>query len=209
MGELVAGDQVAAAQLNAIDAETLRRNVDEPLHDRGRFRPPGAAKRRGGHRVGHDAAQANAGERHIVNGRRHAIAVAQRHIGDGMGADIGGELERERQHAAAAVECEPRGGDEVARGVVGEEGLVAVGRPSHRPVEATRRPAHHERDQVAGQRDVDGERLVDQAEPQRGGGDHRGGTEHARGERAHAVTAIRSGETTPTERTVAAPTSSW
>ena len=43
MRQLVAPDQVAATQFDTIDVEPARRDVDEPLHHRSGFRPPGAA----------------------------------------------------------------------------------------------------------------------------------------------------------------------
>ena len=61
-----------------------------------------------------------------------------------MRACIARELERKREHAALAVEAEPCLGDDVARGVVGQERLVAVAGPFHRPAEALGRPDHRD-----------------------------------------------------------------
>ncbi len=47
--------QVATAQLHTVDPQPPRCYVDQPLHDSGRLRPAGTAKRRGRHRIGHHA----------------------------------------------------------------------------------------------------------------------------------------------------------
>ena len=83
-------------------------------------------------------------DRHVVDRRRHPVAVAERHVGDGMRAGIGGELERPAPGCGRAVEAEPRLGHDVARVVVGEERLGAVAGPFHRPAEAARRPHHRD-----------------------------------------------------------------
>ena len=55
-GICIAGDEVALQELRV--GQPPRRDVDEPFHDRGRFRPAGATERRRRHRIGHHAEDA-------------------------------------------------------------------------------------------------------------------------------------------------------
>ncbi len=60
-------DQVAPAQLVRLDAQLARRDVDQPLDRIGCLRPPGAAIRRGRHRVRHDAAGFRVDRRDVIH----------------------------------------------------------------------------------------------------------------------------------------------
>ena len=59
-----------------------------------------------------------------------------------MCSGIGGELQCQREHTAAATESEPRTRDYVARGIVGEEGFAALPGPFHRKTKTACRPHH-------------------------------------------------------------------
>ena len=60
--------------------------------------PAGAAKGRGRHRIGHRAAHAHMRGRHVVERGRDPVAVAERHIGHGLRADIA-DVRRSRARA--------------------------------------------------------------------------------------------------------------
>ena len=122
IGQLRAADQVAPADGDAVDAEAPRRDVDQPLDRERRLRPPGAAERRGRHRVGERAADAS--PRRAACRRpsaRRAIGVRQRHIGHRMRADIAGDGEAIGEDAAVGGEREAPVECEIAALVIGEE----------------------------------------------------------------------------------------
>ena len=142
IGELLAPDHVAPAQLDPVDGKLRCRELDQPLDDQRRLRPAGAAIGRGRDRIGHRAAHAHMRRRDVVERGRDPARIVERHIGDRVRADIADMIDRERQHAARAVERELRFGHEVPPLVVGEEGFRTVARPFHRAAEAARREQH-------------------------------------------------------------------
>ncbi len=86
-------DQVAAPQLDAVDAELDRGRIDQPLDRIGHLRTARAAIGLGRHRVGVDRHRPQRDGRNIVGARDQAGALAERRERDGAGphiADIGG-----------------------------------------------------------------------------------------------------------------------
>ncbi len=144
IGELRARDEIAPPQLDAIDAEPLGRDVEQPLDDEGRLRPAGAAIGRGRRAVGHDAAHAHMRRRDVIDAGDDAGRVRQRHIGDRQAADVEKNIGFERADAAGFVERDARLGQRVAALIVGEKGFGAVAGPAHRPPDAARGPGHHD-----------------------------------------------------------------
>ena len=83
------------------------------------------------------------GVRNVVDRRRDARGVRQRHIGHGMGADVAGDREAIGEDAAVGGEREAAVEREVAALVIGEERIRAAVGPLHRPAEMAGGERHH------------------------------------------------------------------
>ena len=140
IGQLLLRDDVLLADAQPVDAELVGGEIDQPLQHQGRLGPAGAAERRGRHGVGHHRAAAHVHQRDVVDRGGDAIGVAQRHIGHGLAAAGAEVIDVIGGDAAVAGQRQPRGGDEIAAGIIGEEGFRAVVGPFHRPADALRRP---------------------------------------------------------------------
>ena len=144
VGHRIAGDQVAAADLDRIEAGGGGRAVGQPLEDEARLGPPRAAIGVGRHRVGEDAGHLDIDRRRAVNAgeqRRVDRARDRRAEGREIGPQIGHGFDPEPEEPAVLVERELGPGAMVARLGVGDEGLAARADPPDGPAEAARRPA--------------------------------------------------------------------
>ena len=132
VGEGVVGDEVAPAELHRVDLHLARRAIDEALDDIAGLRAPGAAigvDRRG---VGEDSLDLDIDRRRgVVAGEQGAVAPGgnRRREAAEIGPEIGQRGDTHGEELAVRVEGELRLGEVVARLVVGEEDLAAVGRP--------------------------------------------------------------------------------
>ena len=123
IGHELRGDQVPAAQLDAVDTEARGCKVDEALDGEGDFRAAGAAVGLGRRGVGEDGERAQGRGRDRIRPGNEAGAFGQRrerHAACAHIADIGGA---HRQKAPVKVERELDLGDEIAALVVAEECL--------------------------------------------------------------------------------------
>ena len=139
-------DQVPAPQLDRIDAELARGDVDHALDRERRLGPAGAAIGAGGRGVGE-----HAGGLMVDGGRRVHAGHAADVVGAGpraalgeIGADVEVDRHAQRQELAVAIEGQLGGGDVVAAVLVGDEPLAPVRRPLHRPPQPARRPQHQD-----------------------------------------------------------------
>jgi len=73
---------VAAADLDAVEPEFARRNVEQPFDRVRGFGATCAAERCGRRRVGQRAARADDGLRDVVDAGRDAVRVLQRRVAD-------------------------------------------------------------------------------------------------------------------------------
>ena len=126
------GDEIAPPDLDPIDLEPRRGDVERAFHRVGRFGASGAAKWRGRHRVGQRALDRDASPRHVVDRGHDAKAVGHRHERDRIGADIAEDLAGISGDAAIGIEAHAHAGDHVAALIVGQERLGAGAGPAHR-----------------------------------------------------------------------------
>ena len=137
-------DQIAASQLDRIDLELARRDVDDALDRVGRLRPAGAAVRPRRRRVREHTGRLHVDRRRRVDAR-HATDVVRAGPGAArreIGADVQVDRHAERQELPVRVEPELGGGDVVASVLVGDEALAPIGRPLDRPSETSGGPQH-------------------------------------------------------------------
>jgi hypothetical protein len=135
-------NQVAAAQLDAIDAGLARRLVHQPFDEISDVRPAGAAV--GGDRRGvgeNEAVTAvQRGDAIDVDGvRRRVDRVDDRARLREIRAGIADPVEPQREEAAVAVEGEVAGELRGAAVVVADDGLEARADPLHRAAQRLRR----------------------------------------------------------------------
>ena len=142
--QLVVRDEVAAADLGAVDAEFGRGEIEHPLDHVRRLGAARAAIRRGRHRVRQHRADVHRGDRHVVDGRHDPRAVRHRHIRHRMRADVADPFVVDGENAAVFREAERGAHDLVAALIVGQERLAAVAGPLDRAADATRGP--HDRE---------------------------------------------------------------
>ena len=135
-------NQVAAAQVDAVDSHVLRGHVEQALDHQRRLGPSRAAIGRDGDRVAHGAAQTNACPGDVINRGAHPPAVMQGREGEHMGADVADDLHIVSQYSARSVEGEPALGDAVAALIIGETAFVALARPFDRTPHDLRGPEH-------------------------------------------------------------------
>ena len=149
----VRAHQIAAPQLDAVDAEFLGGGVDQPLDGVGDFGPARTAIGVGRHRVSVDRDRAQAGRRNGVGARDESGALAQRRQRHAARPDIADIGRAHRQEAAAGIERQLDFGDEIAALIVGEKRLRACRGIFDRTLELFRGPKHQaelDEDAVAG-----------------------------------------------------------
>ncbi len=140
------GDEVAAAQFDTVDAQILRRHVDQPLAEEIALEPAGRA-------IGPDRRLVGGGERRLdmdvgdaIGAGDHLRAIARR--GRAVGADIGAHVGMEPPAHAEDGAVAPAGdlelAIELAGMVAGEEMLAPVLDPFDRPAEMARREGDEE-----------------------------------------------------------------
>ena len=135
--------QVAQAQLEGIEPEIARGDVDQPLDDVGRLGPAGAAIGRVGHRVGEDAGDAGLDARDSVDaGDAADVVEEEQRPAREIAADVDREIDLQRQEAAVGVHAQLGVDGDVAAVVVGEEAFPALRDPAHRAAELARGIEH-------------------------------------------------------------------
>ena len=140
--EGVLRDEVAPAELDAVDAGLARRLVDQALDQVGDVRPAGAAiggDRRG---VGQREAVAAVERRDAIDVdrvRRRVERVDERPGLREVRAGVADPVEAQAEEAAVAVERELAGELRGAAVMVADDGLEARADPLHRPAERLRR----------------------------------------------------------------------
>ena len=142
IGQRRPGNQVAAAQRDAVDPHVLRGHVEQALDHQRRLWPPRAAIGCDGDRVAHGAAQTHACPGDVINRGAHPPAVMQGRKGEHMGADVADDLHIVSDDPARRVETEPALGDAVAALIVGEAAFVALAGPFHRTAHDSGGPEH-------------------------------------------------------------------
>ncbi len=134
IGHLRFRDQVAAAEFDGVDAEVVRRHVEQPLAKEVRFEPARPA-------IGADRGLVGDEERHphvdvgnAIRSRQdlRRVACAGRAIGADIGADIGLGMAAQREDGAVGVAGDLQLAGDVAGMVGGDEMLPAVLDPFHR-----------------------------------------------------------------------------
>ncbi len=138
-------DDVAPAQFDAIDAKLVRRGFDDALHEIDRFRPPGAAIRRGRIGVRQHRVDRHVTRRHVIDARQRDDLPERRQqlpVGGDIGPDAGEHVQPHAQEFVVLIQCEFDLADVVAAMLVGHDDLGAFAAPFHRPIEFLRRPQH-------------------------------------------------------------------
>ena len=144
--EVRGADQVAAAQVEAVDPGFPGGLVDEAFQDIGRFRPAGAAIGVHRHRMGeHQLHGAMDGRSAVWPGQqRRVVPSRDRHARAGqVAAQIGQGVHAQPDEPALPVERQFRFGAVVTALHVGQEGFGAVGDPFDGAAEAPGRPGQH------------------------------------------------------------------
>jgi hypothetical protein len=132
VGKGVVGDEVAPAELCRFDLHLARRTIDEALHDVAGLRAPGAAIGVDRRRVGEDSLDLDMDRgRRVVAGEQGAVTPGRdrRREAAEIGSEIGQRDHAHGEELAVLVQGELGLGEVVARLIVGQEDLAAVGRP--------------------------------------------------------------------------------
>ena len=87
---LVLGDEIAPAEFDAVDAEIVRRHVEQPLAEEIRLEAARPAIGAGRRLVGEQQRHLEMDVRHAIGPGQHLRGVARR--GDAVGADVGAEI---------------------------------------------------------------------------------------------------------------------
>src|SRR6516162_3007653 len=142
VGHRFGTDEILAAKRDAVDAELIRRGVDEPLDRERHLRPPGAAIGVGGHGIGIDRHRAQRGARDGVGAHDQPGSLGERRERDATRAHIADVGRAHGEKAAVSGERQLDLGDEVTSLVVAEERLGAGGGELDRAAELARGPQH-------------------------------------------------------------------
>src|SRR5262249_33500278 len=134
--------EIAAAQLDAVETELVRGDVDQPLHDEHHFRPPGAAVWPRGCSVGHHATGTEVCGRHPIDAGHDLDALLNHGVVTGPSAEIADVVTAHRQEITLSVEGELRIHCKIAALVVAEQCLTSIRRPSHGTADLARSPGH-------------------------------------------------------------------
>ena len=143
-------DDVAAAEIDAVVAELLRRDVDHPLDGVDRLGPPGAAIGIGRRRVGQRRARADVRRRHPIDRGEQFGALHQRHVHHAVRAGVADHRAAHREEPALLVQRQLQRDRLVAALIVAGEGLRAFAGPLHRAAEALGRPYHQRELRIEG-----------------------------------------------------------
>ena len=142
VGQLLRLEQVAAAQLDAVEAELPRGDVDQPLHHVHHLGPAGAAVGPGRRGVAQHAAGAEMGGRHPIDARHDLDALLDHRVVAGARAEIADVVAAHREEIAVGIERELGLDREVAALIVAEQRFAAVRGPFHRAAGLPRGPGH-------------------------------------------------------------------
>ena len=131
-------DQIAAAELDAVDAEIARRHVEQALAKEIGLEPPRPAIGADRRLVGDMQRHVDADVRNAVGARQHLrdVARARRAVGAQIGADVGMGVAAQRQDRAVALAGDLELAFGVARVIGGDQMLAAVLDPFHRPADS-------------------------------------------------------------------------
>jgi hypothetical protein len=144
-------NQIAATDLDRIEAESRRRLVHQPFDGKRDHRTRDAAVRRHRTCIGQDSAGDTGILAHVVRAgqlrnRHQRLDGAGRGIA-GIGADIGDDIRGKGDHLSVGVERAFERDQLIAAVEGGDEILAAVLHPCHRRLELAREPSHqHELD---------------------------------------------------------------
>ena len=116
-------DHVAPPQFDPVEAALARRQIDHAFDGIHRLRSASAAIGNRRRSIGHHRARRDPCDRHAVEACHQLRALVERHVGDGVRADIGDVCRAEREEIAGGVERQLRVDLEVAALVVGQEGI--------------------------------------------------------------------------------------
>ena len=139
-------DEIAPANLDAVDPQLARGGIDQPLHDIGRLGTPGAAEGVHGRGMGKYRRD------FAIDRRRRVLPGEQRRVKDGRNAGserreirphVGGGHDPHRQEFPVLVERELGLRHVVAAMRVGLEGLDPLRSPLDRAVQLPGRPREH------------------------------------------------------------------
>ena len=135
-------DQVAAAELERVDAELARGHVDDALDRVGRLRTPRAAVRACRRGVGEHAGGLHVDGRCGVDARdpTHVVGAGPRAARGEIGADVEANGHAQRQELAVAIEGQLGLREIVAPVLVADEALTPVRRPLDGPAQPLRGP---------------------------------------------------------------------
>ena len=131
---LLGADEVAAAQLNAVDADLPCGFVHQPLDVEDGLGPAGAAVRAGGRLIRQHGFEMKVDHRHVVHAGLHPGAYQQlnRHArARGVGAHVGVRVHAQREDFAARVQRQFGLRLHVAPVRGAEEFLAALAHPAH------------------------------------------------------------------------------
>src|SRR5215472_8254266 len=134
------GDEVAPPHLDAVDAETLGRKLDQPLAEETSLVAAGRAIGSGRRLVGDESRRRKMNVRNAIRAAEKLRDIARR--GQPIGADIGAEIDK-NVAAQADDRAVALAGDldltiHLARMVSGEEMLAAILDPPYRPPQMAR-----------------------------------------------------------------------
>ena len=145
VGEGGGGNEVAAAQLDRVDAEFLGGGLDGALDQVDRFRPPGAPIRRGRIGVGQHRVDRDVRGLDVVDAG-HGLDLPERRqqlpVGGDVGADAGQHVQAQAEDPAIRIQSERDLAHVVAAVLVGQHRLGALAAPLHRPAQLLRGPEH-------------------------------------------------------------------
>ncbi len=146
VGHLLERDEVAAAELDAIEAEILRHHVEEPLAEEIGLEPAGTAIGADRRLVGELQLDVDVDVRDAI-GPRHElrdVARADRAVGAHIGADVDIGVAAQAEDGAVAGAGDLHVALRLARMVHAHEVLAAVLRPLHGPAGVARRERDEE-----------------------------------------------------------------
>ena len=133
-------DHVPAAQRDRVEPQLVGGQIDQPLDDKDRLGPAGAAIRGGRDGIGDGAAAAEIADRDAIDARHQAEPFLQGHEGGRMPTEIAEVRAADGEEIPLLVESELSLDREIAALVIAEKCLAPLARPFHRPADPARGP---------------------------------------------------------------------
>ena len=140
VGDRVGRDQVAPAERRPVHADLVGGEIDHAFDDLSHLGPSGAAIDRDGNRVGEHAPHRDVHRGYVVGRPGHLEEVGKDGERNGISAEIAQIVDPRRQYAVPGVERERAFGVDVARVVVGQEGVAPAAGPLDRAGASPGRP---------------------------------------------------------------------